>query len=184
MTSPLNKRRKARELTVQALYQWGMAGQSVSAIEAQFYAENDPEKIDQDYFREAMRTITKSVDEIDELISPHADRDLEDLDPVSIALLRLGVFEFSHRADVPFKVVINEGVNLAKRFGPTDSDKYINGVLDKLAPQLRSAEVEAMRDGSGSKTAQKKSAQKKTVKVSEKKSRKVTAEADKKPISK
>ena len=167
MTSPLNKRRKARELMVQALYQWGMAGQNISSIEAQFYAENDPEKIDQDYFREALRTITKTVDEIDELIKSHVDRDIDDLDPVSMALLRLGVFEFGHRLDVPFKVVINEGVNLAKRFGPTDSDKYINGVLDKIAPQLRTAEVEAMRNGpyksSGKKPA------KKAVKVTEKK---------------
>lgn len=157
-------------MMVQALYQWGMAGQNISAIEAQFYAENDPEKIDQDYFREALRTITKSVDEIDDLIKPHIDRDIDDLDPVSTALLRLGVFEFGHRPDVPFKVVINEGVNLAKRFGPTDSDKYINGVLDKIAPLMREVEVKAMREGPYN-SASKKPAQK-TVKVTEKKSKK------------
>ena len=169
MSSPLNKRRKAREIMVQALYQWGMAGQNISAIEAQFYAENDPEKIDQEYFREALRTITMSVDEIDELIKPYVDRDIDDLDPVSMALLRLGVFEFKHRPDVPFKVVINEGVNLAKRFGPTDSDKYINGVLDKIAPVLRTAEVEAMRKGPYK--SAKKAPVKKTVKVTDKKSK-------------
>tara|TARA_B110000483_G_scaffold228870_1_gene292263 strand:+ start:77905 stop:78438 length:534 start_codon:yes stop_codon:yes gene_type:complete len=170
MSSPLNKRRKAREIMVQALYQWGMAGQNISTIEAQFYAENDPEKIDQDYFREALRTITKTVDEIDEIIRPLADRDLDDLDPVSMALLRLGVFEFSHRPDIPFKVVINEGVNLAKRFGPTDSDKYINGVLDKIAPVLRKAEVETMRSGPYKAAAKK--PVKKPVKITEKKSKK------------
>lgn len=170
MSSPLNKRRKAREIMVQALYQWGMAGQSISAIEAQFYAENDPEKIDQDYFRQALRTIIKNVDEIDELIRPHADRDIDELDPVSLALLRLGVFEFGHRPDVPFKVVINEGVNLAKRFGPTDSDKYINGVLDKIAPVLRKAEVDAIRNGPYKSAATKTA--KKAVKITEKKAKK------------
>lgn len=173
MASPLNKRRKARELAVQALYQWGMAGQNISAIEAQFYAENDPEKIDQDYFREALKTVTKNLDEIDALIEPHADRTLEELDPVSMALLRLGVFEFGHRPDVPFKVVINEGVNLAKRFGPTDSDKYINGVLDKIAPVMREAEVNAMRNPPEKKASSKKP--KKAVKISEKKSSKRAA---------
>ncbi len=167
MSSPLNKRRKAREIMVQALYQWGMAGQNIASIEAQFYAENEPEKIDQEYFCEALRTITKSVDEIDELIRPHVDRDIDELDPVSMALLRLGVFEFKYRLDVPFKVVINEGVNLAKRFGPTDSDKYINGVLDKIAPVLRETEVKAMRTSPyAKKTAGK------AVKITEKKPRK------------
>ncbi len=172
MSSPLNKRRKAREMMVQALYQWGMAGQNISAIEAQFYAENDPEKVDQDYFREALRTITMKVDEIDEAIRPHADRDMDELDPVSLALLRLGTFEFAHRPDVPFKVVINEGVNLAKRFGPTDSDKYINGVLDKIAPILRKTEVEAIRKGPYKAAAKK--PVKKAVKITEKKPKKVT----------
>lgn len=143
--SPLKKRRKARELAVQALYQWSMAGQNISAIEAQFYAEHDPEKIDQEYFSQALKTVLKNLDQVDEAIEPYADRDLDELDPVSLALLRLGVFEFSHRPDVPFKVVINEGVKLAQRFGPADSDKYINGVLDKIAPVLRSAEVKASR---------------------------------------
>ena len=166
---------------VQALYQWGMAGQNISAIEAQFYAENDPEKIDQDYFREALRTITMSVDEIDELIKVYADRDIDDLDPVSMALLRLGVFEFRHRLDVPFKVVINEGVNLAKRFGPTDSDKYINGVLDKMAPVIREVEVKAMRDSPYS-TAAKKPVEK-AVKIHER-ILKVTEKRSEKPASK
>lgn len=145
MASPLNKRRKARELSVQALYQWSIAGQDLSAIEAQFYAENDPEKFDQDYFREALRTVTKTLDAVDAAIEPSLDRSINSLDPVSRAILRLGVFEFQHRLDVPYKVVINEGINLAKRYGPTDSEKYINGVLDKIAPQLRGPEVRAMR---------------------------------------
>ena len=145
MASPLNKRRKARELSVQALYQWSIAGQDLSAIEAQFYAENDPEKFDQDYFREALRTVTKTLDVVDAAIEPSLDRSINSLDPVSRAILRLGVFEFQHRLDVPYKVVINEGINLAKRYGPTDSEKYINGVLDKIAPQLRGPEVRAMR---------------------------------------
>lgn len=145
MSSPLAKRRKARDLLVQALYQWSLAGQDIPTIEAQFYAEHDPEKFDQDYFREGLRSIIKEREQFDACIEPHLDRAIATLDPVSLAVLRLGVFELRQRMDIPFKVVINEGINLAKRFGPADSDKYINGVLDKIAPQLRGPEVRAAR---------------------------------------
>jgi transcription antitermination protein NusB len=147
MTSPLNKRRKSREILMQALYQWSMAGQDFPTIEAQFYAEHDPEKFDQDYFRQGLRAVLKDAAGFDGLIEPHIDRALTSLDPISLAILRLGVFELRERPDIPFRVVINEGINLAKRFGPTDSDKYINGVLDKVAPTLRAVEVRALRGG-------------------------------------
>ena len=143
MSSPLTQRRKARELAVQALYQWDMAGQDIASIEAQFYAEHDPEKFDGEYFREALRAVLKNLDEFDDLISAKLDRSLKSLDPVSLAILRLGAFELRDRMDIPFKVVINEGINLSKKFGPTESDKYVNGVLDKLAPELRGPEVQA-----------------------------------------
>lgn len=145
MSSALSQRRKARELLVQALYQWSIAGQDVGSIEAQFYAEHNPEKFDGEYFREALRGVVTKLDEIDGQIESKLDRSMKSLDPVSLAVLRLGTFEFANRIDIPFKVVINEGINLAKKFGPTDSDKYINGVLDKIAAELRKIEVDAAR---------------------------------------
>ena len=122
-------RRKARSLAMQALYQWHMAGQAINEIEAQFRVDNDFAGVDGAYFRE--------------LLLPCLDRPLEELDPVELAILRLSAFELHSRVDVPYRVVINEGIELAKVYGATDGHKFVNGVLDKLAPRLREAEVRA-----------------------------------------
>lgn len=138
-------RRVARSLAMQALYQWHMAGQSLNEIEAQFRVDNDFSGVDGAYFREILHGVPQRKTEIDEAIVPCLDRALEELDPVELAILRLSTWELLNRVDVPYRVVINEGIELAKVFGATDGHKFVNGVLDKLAPRLRAAEVNAHR---------------------------------------
>jgi len=144
LTTP-SARRKAREMLLQALYQWEVAGQDVHSIEAQFYAENNMKKVDKDYFRELLHAIPAAIGDLDSRFEPLLDRRLDELDPVSLSILRIGSYEMSDRIDVPVKVVINEAVNLAKRFGPEDSQKYINAIVDKLAGRLRGEELRAIR---------------------------------------
>ena len=139
------KRREARKLATQALYQCHMAKQSLNEIEAQFRVDNDFSDIDGAYFREILHGVPAKKDDIDAALKPCLDTPLEELDPVELAVLRLSTWEFLMRVDVPYRVVINEGVELAKIFGATDGHKFVNGVLDKLAPQVREAEVKAFK---------------------------------------
>ena len=139
---PLAQRRKARTLVMQALYQWHISKSEPLEIEAQFHEQNGG-KIDWEYFSEVFLEIAKQQEALDKLISPLLDRELKSLDPVERALLYLGAFELANRIDIPYRVVINECVELAKTFGATDGHKYINGVLDKLAKALRSVELSA-----------------------------------------
>lgn len=138
-------RRAARALAMQALYQWHMAGQSLSEIEAQFRVDNDFTQVDGAYFHELFSGAARHRPEIDQSITPLLDRPLIELDPVELAILRLSTYELMQRSDVPYRVVINEGIELAKTFGATDGHKFVNGVLDKLAPLLRSAETRKPR---------------------------------------
>lgn len=139
-------RRMARHYAMQALYQWQMAGSSITRIEAEFRTDNDMSKVDVEYFHELLHGVPEQVAELDELYQPYlVDRSLDELDAITRALLRMATYEFKSRIDVPYKVVINEAVSLAKKFGAEDSHKFINGVLDKLAPQLRGLEVNAER---------------------------------------
>nr|WP_279387266.1 transcription antitermination factor NusB [Aestuariirhabdus litorea] len=138
-------RRKARQLALQALYQWHMAQANVSDIEAQFRTDNDFDKIDGEYFSELLLNIPKLLDEVDGGIEPLLDRGLDELDPIERAILRIGAYELLHRHDVPYRVVINEGIELAKRFGASESHRYVNGILDKMAAKVRSPEVKSHR---------------------------------------
>jgi N utilization substance protein B len=139
---PLAQRRKARTLIVQALYQWHISKSAPLDIEAQFHEQNGG-KIDWEYFSEVFLEIPKQQETLDKHIGPVLDRELTSLDPVERALLYLGTFELANRIDIPYRVVINECVELAKTFGATDGHKYINGVLDKLAKTLRPLELAA-----------------------------------------
>ena len=139
---PLAQRRKARQLILQALYQWLLAKTKPRLITQQFHEENQG-NIDWDYFDEVFIEIPKTIDDLDEHLIPVLDRKPDALDPIEKALLYLGTFELVHRIDVPYKVVINECVELAKIFGATDSYKYINGVLDKMVAELRPIELSA-----------------------------------------
>lgn len=133
-------RRKARHMAMQALYQWHIGKATASEIEAQFLADQNMEKVDKAYFHELLHTVTRKVSELDELLSTVLDRPVKDLTPVELSILRLGAYELRDRIDVPYRVVINEGVELAKSFGATEGHRYVNGVLDKLARSTRQAE--------------------------------------------
>ena len=134
------QRRKARHFGLQALYQWTLSGASAADIEAEFRLDNDFQHTDGEYFSAVVNGVVEDVDALEKLFSPALDRKLEELDPIERNLLRLGTFELRDRSDVPYKVVINEAVALAKKFGATDSHRYINGVLDKVARNLRTVE--------------------------------------------
>lgn len=135
------QRRKARHYGLQALYQWSMAGSTLSDIEAEFRTDNDFRHTDGEYFTALLKGVALDVDALETLFSPCLDRALDDLDPIERNLLRMGTFELRDRIDVPYKVVINEAVSLAKKFGASESHRYINGVLDKVARELRSVEL-------------------------------------------
>lgn len=137
------ERRKARHYGMQALYQWHMASASLTDIEAEFRADYDFSHVDLEYFQALLHGVPASVDELETVLEPLLDRKLEELDPIERTLLRMGTFELAQRLDVPYKVVINEEVALAKKFGATESHKYINGVLDKVARELRKVETDA-----------------------------------------
>ena len=139
---PLAQRRKARQLIMQALYQWLLSKMDPIDIKKQF-REDNPGKIDWEYFDEVFLQIPKQLEALDNHLESHLDRKMDALDPVETSLLYLGTFELANRIDVPYRVVINECVELAKSYGATDSHKYINGVLDKLVPTLRAAEYSA-----------------------------------------
>ena len=136
-------RRQARTLAMQALYSWHMAGQPLNEIEAQFRVDNDFNQVDAAYFHEILHGVPRQKTEIDGAFEPLLDRPLDEIDPVELAILRLSTYELKSRLDIPYRVVINEGIELAKVFGATDGHKFVNGVLDKLAPRLRADEVRA-----------------------------------------
>lgn len=136
---PLAKRRMARQLVMQALYQWLMSKQEPLEIVQQFHEDNG-KRVDWEYFDALMPEIPKQYEALLSQLAPHLDRETTALDPVEQSLLLLGTFELGSRIDVPYRVVINECVELAKAYGATDSHKYINGVLDKMVPTLRAAE--------------------------------------------
>jgi len=135
------QRRKARHYGLQALYQWTLSGGSPSDIEAEFRVDNDFRHTDGEYFSAVLRGVIHDVEGLESLFEPALDRTLDELDPIERKLLRLGTFELRDRIDVPYKVVISEAVALAKKFGATDSHRYINGVLDKVARELRQVEL-------------------------------------------
>jgi len=128
---------------MQALYQWYMAGAALNVIEAEFRSDYDFDKVDGDYFQALLHGVAADADGLDAAFAPLLDRALDDLDPIEHTLLRMGTWELRERIDVPYKVVINEAVALARKFGATDGHKYINGVLDKLARELRKVEIGA-----------------------------------------
>jgi len=130
-------RHLARELLVKALYQWQIAGHSVAEISAQFAAQDDFARCDRDFFGELLAVIVDDVPALDAIIARQATRGLDHLDAVARAILLLGLAELKFRQDVPSKVVINEAVELAKRYGSTDSYKFVNALLDKTSRELR-----------------------------------------------
>jgi len=134
-------RKKARRYAVQGIYQWHLSGNSVNDIEIQFLETINQAKVDVEYFRDILVKTLTSVSELDELLTPFMQREFEEVNPVELAILRLACFELKERMDVPYKVVINEALELTKTFGASEGHKFVNGILDKLAKQLRPLEA-------------------------------------------
>jgi transcription antitermination protein NusB len=133
-------RHRARELALQGIYQWRITAGDEAKIENQIHAEKNLGRYDKELFSRLLRGALSQHGELEALIAPHLDRPMDELSPVEFAVLLLGTFELAQHIEVPYKVVINESVELAKTFGGTDGHKFVNGVLDKLAPQLRAPE--------------------------------------------
>ena len=133
-------RRRSREFTLQALYQWQLSGDPADVLEKQLRAAKGFEKLDEAYFLMLLRGAISGAQELEQKLQPYLDRPLKELSPIEHCILLLGAYELVHQPDVPYKVVINEAVELAKSFGGTDGHKYVNGVLDKLAAKLRPVE--------------------------------------------
>ncbi|QDE32131.1 MULTISPECIES: transcription antitermination factor NusB [Shewanella] len=127
-----SERRKARRLAVQAIYSWQLSKNNVADVEHEFLTEQNTDGVDVAYFRELLTGVASKTAQIDELLKPHLDRNFEEVSPVEKAIVRLATYELTFRKDVPFKVAINEGIELAKAFGAEDSHKFVNGMLDKL----------------------------------------------------
>ncbi|MBW7570760.1 MAG: transcription antitermination factor NusB [Succinivibrio sp.] len=130
-------RHKARHFALQAIYQWQLTQLSPTEIERQFLEDQPVRGADLDYFHDLVSGVVNNVSEIDETYAPHLSRPLEDLDQIDKAVLRLGTFELLYRQEVPYRVVINESIILAKEFAEQDSHKFVNGVLDKVIKAIK-----------------------------------------------
>lgn len=148
-TNTRSARRRAREFALQGAYEWlvksGEGQEDLSAIDAHMRDNEDFAEADAQYFRNLLYGATREAGGIREQFMAHIDRPIEELSPVEHAILLIACYELMHHVEVPYKVVINEAVELAKSFGGTDGFKFVNGVLDKMALQVRGAEVQAAR---------------------------------------
>jgi N utilization substance protein B len=136
-------RHRARELALQGIYQWRMSGGDHLEIEKTTRAEKSLGRYDIELFSQLLRGVVDHNEALVAAITPHLDRDMNELSPIEFSVLLLGAFELSRHPEVPYRVVINEAVELAKTFGGTDGHKFVNGVLDKLAAQVRAVEIAA-----------------------------------------
>jgi transcription antitermination protein NusB len=136
----LAARSRARRRALQALYAWQVSGTPMQGIISQFKHEQEMEVADLEYFEDLLVNIEKRREELDGALKPFLDREVDLVDPIERAVLRLGAYELMHRPDVPYRVVINEAIETTKRFGADFGHTYVNGVLDKLAAQSRGVE--------------------------------------------
>lgn len=148
MSKP-NAKHMARSCALQSLYQWQLTGNDLSDIEQSFAelveGEQEVAKIHRGLFEELLHQIPARVTELDEAINPLLDRSADQLDPIEQVILRIGAYELLFKPELPYRVAINEGVELAKEFGAEQSHRYINGILDKLAQKVRAIEVAAKK---------------------------------------
>lgn len=131
------KRRKARRFALQAIYQWQLTGHGVNVIANEFANEPGMEKADTEYFQDLLQGVIAEHAMLDQHLQPLLDRPVPELDPIELAILRMGAYELAQHVEIPYRVVINEAVELAKAFGAADGHKYINGVLDRVAKKIR-----------------------------------------------
>lgn len=134
-------RHKARRLALQAIYQWQVAQTPLLDLEQQFVETNDPHKIDMGYFQQLVQGVVKNTSDVDQHIAEFSHRKIEQLDPIELAVLRLATYELQYQLDIPYRVVINEALELNKSFGTDDGHKFVNGILHKIAGGLRATEI-------------------------------------------
>jgi len=137
----LAARSRSRRRATQALYAWQVSGNPMSAVIEEFRHEQDMEIADLDYFEDLLRGVDKHCAEIDAGLAPFLDREVARVDPIERAVLRLAAYELRFRPDVPYRVVLNEAIEVAKRFGAEHGHTYVNGVLDKAAKAWRAGEI-------------------------------------------
>jgi len=138
-------RGKSRRFAMQAVYQWQMTGDNITEIKQQFFDENNFSAIDSDYFSELVSGVVTSISGLDPLLEKHMSRTIEEVDPVERSILRLAVYEFVNRMDVPYRVVLNEAVNITKEYCAEKSHTFVNAVLDKVAKEVRQIEVQSTK---------------------------------------
>jgi len=136
-------RRRARELAVQGIYQWRMSGADLAQVEKQMREEKKLGNYDAKFFSMLLRGVLTQHADLEAAVAPHLDRPLAELSPVEYSVLLLATYELLQHPETPYKVIINEAVDLAKTYGGTDGHKFVNGVLDKLAALVRAVEVTA-----------------------------------------
>jgi transcription antitermination protein NusB len=147
-TKPVKKpspRRRSREAALQGLYEWLVSGAEARVIDAHMREQEDFDKCDKKHFELLLHGCIREAVDLDAVLVRHVDRKTSELSPVEHGVLMIGAYELKHCIDIPYKVAINEAVELAKSFGGTDGHKYVNGVLDKAAADLRPVEVAAAR---------------------------------------
>lgn len=140
----IRRKQRARKLALQALYQWMMAGHEIVEIEAQFHAANSVssmDKVDTEYFSKLLHEVPKHLGQVEDALLPFLDRPIADLTPIELTVLRMGTYELMFCLDIPYRIVLDEWVTLAKEFGSVEGHRYVNGVLNNLARQIRAAEV-------------------------------------------
>jgi N utilization substance protein B len=140
------ERHNARRYAVQAMYQWQVAGAPIADIEQEFLKEHIEKKLDMAYFKELIHGIPANKEEIDNAIKPFMNRSMSDIDPVELAVLRLATYELLKRPDVPYRVIINEALQLTKKFGSVEGYKFINGILDRIAKSNREIEMKLPKE--------------------------------------
>lgn len=140
----ISGKRRARKLALQSLYQWHMAGTQLSDIEAQFSATNNMDKVDIDYYRRLLYGIPKDLSAVEAAMTPFLDRSITAINPVELTILRLCAFELLHCIEIPYRVILDESVSLARSFGSQEGHRYVNGVLHNLAQIVRKTEINGL----------------------------------------
>jgi len=136
-------RGKSRRLAMQAIYQWQMTGDSITDIKQQFVEENNMAKIDAEFFSQMVSGVASTISELDPLLEKYMTRTIESVDPVERAILRLAAYELINRLDIPYRVVLNEAVNITKEYCAENSHGFVNAVLDKVAKEIRQLEMQS-----------------------------------------
>lgn len=141
-------RHNARHYALQAMYQWQITGAAIMDIEIEFmrYHIEPEKKLDIDYFKELLHEIPKNIDIIDDEMRPFLVRPISEIDPIELSVLRVAIYELIKRPDVPYRVIINEALELTKKFGSVEGHKFVNGILDRIAKKNRGTEIDMRKD--------------------------------------